>query len=96
MPFRGSGRAAGGLPVAAGVERQVAQELAGGGVDDADVQVLDEQQDMGSGAGPADADVVELAGVAKGDGAGVSMVLARTRLWVSAVRSPGVALGRAV
>ena len=35
------------LVVAGGVEGQVAQELAGGGVDDADVQVLDDQQDVG-------------------------------------------------
>jgi hypothetical protein len=34
------------------------------------VQVLDEQQDVGSGVGPADADVVELSGVVRGDGAG--------------------------
>ena len=33
-------------------------------------QVVDEQQDVGSGVGPADADVVELAAVAEGDGAG--------------------------
>jgi hypothetical protein len=53
-----------------GVEGQLAQEFAGGGVDDADVQVLDEQDDVGSGVGPADADVVELAAVAEGDAAG--------------------------
>src|SRR5262249_25124910 len=47
-----------------------AEQFAGGGVDDADVQVLDEQQDVGSGVGSAGADVVELAGVAEGDGAG--------------------------
>ena len=34
--------AAGGLVVAVGVEDEFAEELAGGGVDDADVQVLDE------------------------------------------------------
>jgi len=45
------------------------EEFAGGGVDDADVQVLDQEQDVGPGVGPADADVVELAGVAQGDGA---------------------------
>jgi hypothetical protein len=48
---------AGGLVVAAGVEDQVAEELSGGGVDDADVQVLDEQEDVGSGVGSPDADV---------------------------------------
>ena len=65
-----AGRSAGGLVVAGGVEDQVAEELAGGGVDDADVQVLDQEQDAGSGVGPADADVVEAAAVAEGDDAG--------------------------
>jgi hypothetical protein len=41
---------AGGLVVAVGVEGELAQELAGGGVDDADVQVLDEAKDAGSGS----------------------------------------------
>ena len=50
-----------------GVEDQFAEEFAGGGVDDADVQVLDEEQDAGSGVGPADADVVEASVVAEGD-----------------------------
>src|SRR5262249_56529141 len=65
-----SWRAAGGLVVAAWIQGELAEQFAGGGVDDADVQVLDEQQDVGSGVGPADADVVELAAVAEGDGAG--------------------------
>ena len=66
----GAWRPPGGLVVAVRVEGELAQELAGGGVDDADVQVLDEEQDVGSGVGPADADVVEPAAVAEGDGAG--------------------------
>jgi hypothetical protein len=65
----GVGWAAGGLVAAGGVEGELAEEFAGGGVDDADVQVLDEEQDVGSGVGPAGADVVELAVVAQGDGA---------------------------
>jgi hypothetical protein len=40
-------------------------------VDDADVQVLDEEKDAGSGVGAADADVVELSVVAEGDEPGV-------------------------
>ena len=60
----------GGLVVACGVEGELAEELAGGGVDDADVQVADEQDDVGSGVGPADADVVEPAAVPEADGAG--------------------------
>jgi hypothetical protein len=63
--------AAGGLVGAVGVEDEFAEELAGGGVDDADVQVLDEEQDAGSGVGAADADVVEFSVVAEGDEPGV-------------------------
>jgi hypothetical protein len=63
----GSGRAAGGLVVAVGVDGELAEEFAGGGVDDADVEVVDEHQDAGSGVGPADADVVEFAVVAEGE-----------------------------
>jgi hypothetical protein len=62
---------AGGLVVAVGVEGELAQELAGGGVDDPDVEVADQEQDAGSGVGAADADVVELPGVAECDLAGV-------------------------
>jgi hypothetical protein len=51
-------RAAGGLVGAGEVEGELAQEFAGGGVDDADVEVLDEQDELGPVVGPADADVV--------------------------------------
>ena len=64
--FRGSW-----LVVLVWVDGEVAEELAGDGVDDADVEVLDEQDDVGSGVGSADADVAELAGYAQGDGAGL-------------------------
>ena len=60
-----------GLVVAGGVDDQLAQQLAGGRVDDADLEVLDNQQDGGSGVGSADADVVESAVDAEGDDAGV-------------------------
>ena len=50
-----------GLVVAGGVDDQLAQQFAGGRVDHADLEVLDEQQDEGSGVGSADADVVEAA-----------------------------------
>ena len=87
---------AGGLVVAGGVEGQFAEELAGGGVDDADVQVADEQQDAGSGVGPADADVVELPAVAQGDGAvGVDQVARGRGRGCRLSRSPGAALGLA-
>ena len=52
------------------VEGEFAQELAGEGVDDLDVEVLDQEQDVGSGVGSADADGVEPAAVAQGDLAG--------------------------
>ena len=69
-----AGWAAGGLVVAAGVDGQFAEEFAGGGVDDADVEVVDEHEHVGSGVGSgvgsSDADVVEAAGHAQGDHAG--------------------------
>jgi hypothetical protein len=67
----GSGWSAGGLVVDVGVEGEVAEQFAGGGVDDADVAVGGEQGDAGSGVGSADADVVEPAVVAQGDVAGL-------------------------
>jgi hypothetical protein len=64
---RGAFGGSGGLVVAAGVEGELAEQFAGGGVDDADVEVLDEDQDVGSGVGSPDADVVEPPGVAEGE-----------------------------
>ena len=91
----GSGSAAEGLVVAGGVEDEVAEQFAGGGVDDAEVAVGDEHDDAGSGVFMAEADVVEAAVVAEGDPCPVlSTRSLRTRQWVS-VRWPGVALGRA-
>ena len=60
-----------GLVAAGGVEGEVAEEFAGGGVDDADVEVVDEEDDGGAGVGAADADVVHASGAAEGDGAGL-------------------------
>ncbi|MEU4295053.1 hypothetical protein AB0E63_43105 [Kribbella sp. NPDC026596] len=62
---------AGGLVVLGGVEDEFALEFSGGGVDDSDVEVVDEEEDVGSGVGSADADVVEPAVDAQGDNAGV-------------------------
>ena len=53
-----------------GVQGELAEEFSGGGVDDADLEVLDEQDDVGSGVGSADADVVEPAVVSQRDRAG--------------------------
>jgi hypothetical protein len=98
----GSGWASGGLVVAVGVEGELAEQFAGGGVDDPDVEVADEEQDVGSGVGPAGADVVEAALVAQGEGAGfaddvgadpvvgvcVAVVLAGGWLWAGRCRRP--------
>jgi hypothetical protein len=44
-----------------GVDGEGADDLAGGGVDDADVEVVDEGDDGGSVEGSSEADVVEFA-----------------------------------
>jgi hypothetical protein len=59
------------LVVAAGVDGEVAEEFSGGGVDDADVVFVDEERYVGSGVGSSEADVVEPAVEAEGDGAAV-------------------------
>ena len=56
------------------VRGRVAEEFAGGGVDDAGLKVLDEQDDASSGVGSSHADVVESAAVAQGE---ASRVLCR-------------------
>jgi hypothetical protein len=61
-----AGWPAGGLVVAVGVGGELAGELAGSLADDADVQVLGEDEDFGPGMSVSGADVVELAGVAEG------------------------------
>lgn len=53
------------MVVLAWVDDQVAEDLAGGGVDDGDVEVLDEEEDVGPGVGSPDADVAEPAGDAQ-------------------------------
>ena len=50
----------------------MAEDFAGFGVDDVDVEFSDEHGDVGSGMGSAYSDVVEFAGVTQGDGAGIS------------------------
>ena len=52
MWFSGwAGWLAGAVVAAFGVDGEVAEDLAGGGVDDADVHVGDEQDDAGCGVG---------------------------------------------
>jgi hypothetical protein len=58
------------LVVAGGVEDEFADELAAVALEDADVEVVDEDYDIGAGAALAQADVVSAAGVADGDDAG--------------------------
>ena len=58
------------MVVPGGVEGEVAEEFAGGCVDDADVEVGDEDDDVGSGVFSADPDVVQPAVVAQRDLAG--------------------------
>lgn len=57
---------AGGLVVAVGVEYQFAEILAGGGIDDVNLNAVDERQDVGSCVGSSDADVVELPVMSQG------------------------------
>src|SRR4051812_50160225 len=76
------------------VEDQVAEEFAGGGVDDADVQVLNEEQHVGSAEGSADADVVQAAGDAQRDAAGlVDLVVAEAVVGVPRAVGAGGGLG---
>jgi MFS family permease len=53
--------------VAGEVEGEVTQGFSGGGVDDSDVEVLDQDQDAGSTVDAADADVVQASVDAQGD-----------------------------
>src|SRR5262249_43975680 len=86
----GSWWSAGGLVVAVRVDGQVAQGFSGGGVDDGDVEVLDEQDDVGSGVGSSDADVAEAAGDAEGDAAGfVDLVAADSVVGVGGAVAAG-------
>jgi hypothetical protein len=85
----------GGLVVVGGVGDQLAEELPGGGVDHADVEVVDNQDDMGSGVGSADAEVVQPAGYAQGDPAAVVDAVVADPVVGSASRLlAGWALGR--
>ncbi len=80
MWFAGSGGAAwwfpGAVVAAVGVEGEVADDFAGGAVDDADVEVVDEEDDAGSVEGSSESDVVELTVVAQADAAVADDVVA--------------------
>ena len=82
------------MVVASWVDGELAEELAGGGVDDADVEVLDEQEDVGSGVGSPDSDVAQSAGHAQGDGAClVDLVLADSVVGLDGRTGAGGGLG---
>ena len=89
MSFRGSW-----LVVLAGIDGELAQQFAGDGVDDADVEVLGEQDDVGSFVGSADADVAQLAVDAQGHGPGlVDAVVPDPVVGLVSRLGPGRALG---
>ncbi len=54
-----------GSVVAGGFEGEVAEEITGGGGDDADVAAVDEHDDVFAGMGAIDADVEQAAGAAQ-------------------------------
>ena len=59
------------MVVPGGVEGEVAQDVAGGGVDDGDVVVVGQDEDAGSVVVASDSDVVQAAVDAQGDGSGL-------------------------
>ena len=83
-----------GLVVAVWVEGELAEEFAGGGVDDSDVQVLDQEQDVGSGVGSSDAVCRICPATRRVTQPVLSILSVRTRSWVSVSRLlAGSALG---
>ncbi len=62
---------AGGLAGAGGVEGELSEEFSGRGVNYSNVELVDEEEDGGSGVGSSYTDFVEVAVVAEGDFAGV-------------------------
>ena len=76
-----------------GVDGEGADDLAGGGVDDADVVVVDEGDDGGSVEGPSEADVVEVAVDADADLAVVDAVVSDAELGVVVVVGGGFGAG---
>ena len=85
-----------GLVVAGGVEGEVAEHFAGGGVDDADVEVVDEGEDGLGGVGAADADVVHAPGSAEGDDAGLVHAVAPDAVVDAGAGAAGCGLGQQV
>ena len=86
-----------GLVVAGGVEGELAEQVAGVFVDHADVAVLDQEQDGGSGGGSSDANVVQPTLVAQGDHTGGVDAVAADRVsgCADGELGAGAAFGRA-
>ena len=84
----------GAVVAAFGVDGEGAEDFAGGGVDDADVVVVDEQDDAGSVEGSAESDVVHLAVDAQADASGVDAVGAHSVLAVGVIAA-GAGFGAA-
>ena len=83
-----------GLVVPAGIQDQLAQQFAGDRVDDADIEVLDEQQDVGSGMGSPDAHVMQPTGMTQGDHAsGIDAVVADAGMGIVASGGAGFGTG---
>ena len=76
---------AGAVVSACGVDVEVADDFACGGVDDSDVEVGDEQDDAGSVEGSAEADVVHVAVDAEADASVGDAVVADSVVWVVAL-----------
>ena len=74
----------------------MAEEFAGGGVDDADVEVVDEHEHGCAGVGAADADVVHAAGAAEGDGAGLVDAVVADAVVGAGAGAVGAGLGEEV
>ena len=95
--FDGSGPSAQWLVVAVGVELEVADDLAGVGVDDGDVQVVDEDPHDVTVVFVAESDVVQASAVAQGDAPAADLVVAEPPVPVAAggggFRAGGIGFG---
>ena len=71
------------MEVARGVQHQFADQLSGVALDDPDVEVVDEQGDLGAGEASAKSDVVQVAVVAQGHRAAlVDPVVPDSAVWL--------------
>jgi hypothetical protein len=74
--FGSAGGSSGAVVAALGDDGECADDFTGGGVDDADVEVVDEHDDAGSVEGSSESDVVHLAVDAETDASGLDAVAA--------------------